>query len=334
VEKIGIFFWPLVILFVLFMVSFFLSLSETAFIALSKIRLRNLVNMGDKNAKVASKIAKRPDRLITTILVGNNVVNVAISVIGTAIFIHFYGLRMGMLMSTAIISLAILMFAEITPKMFAAQHPEKVALFAARPISLLVFALRPITVVLTSIGNFLNTIMGNRLRPRRSLVTEEEIKLMIEVGKEEGAVSDEERKMLVRIFKFGDTRVGEVMTAKDKIAAVKIDATGEEVLDLVAKEGYGRIPIYKDAVDNIVGIVYSRDLLQVWHSKRPIVITELMQPAYFVHKDKRVSEMLRDFLRMKIQIAIVVDENQKTLGLVTLEDLIEEIVGEIEEEYK
>lgn len=274
-KNFHIFFWPLVILAVFFIISFFLSLSETALVALSKIRLRHLAAKGHKNAKTANKIVSHLDRLITTILIGNNFVNIAISVIGAAIFIYFFGQRLGMVISTVVVSFFILIFAEITPKLIAAQHPEKVSLFVARPISFMIDILRPIVSVFMGIGNFLIRLFGGKPKQRVPLITEEEIRIMIEVGKEEGAVSDEERKMLHRIFEFGDTHVGEVMVPQDKIVAVDINATPEKLLDVLVEEGHSRIPVYKGSVDNIVGIIYAKDLLHIWHNKGLIIIPGL-----------------------------------------------------------
>ena len=290
-ERLHIFFWPLVILGVFFIISFFLSLSETALVALSKIKLRHLVDKGTKNAKLVHRIVSQLDRLITTILIGNNIVNVGISAIGTAIFIYFFGPKLGMVISTIVISFLILVLVEITPKLFAAQHPEKVSLLVARPISSLIVFLRPIVSVFMSMSIGMIRLFGGKPRPRVPLVTEEEIRLMIEVGKEEGAVSDEERKMLHRIFEFGDTLVGEVMAPRDTVAAIKIDATPEQLLDILIEKGHSRIPVYKDSMDNITGIIYARDLLHIWHNKGLIIIPDLVQPAYFVKKDKKVNEV-------------------------------------------
>ena len=331
-EKPYQFFWPLIFLAIFFILSFFLSLAETALIALSKIRLRHMVDKGLKRAKTVQKIVSHLDRLITSILVGNNIVNIGISAIGTGIFIYFFGQKWGIILSTIVVSFFILVFAEITPKLLAARHPEKVSLFMAGPISFLVILLRPIASVFMAMSAVLIRILSGKPAPRAPLITEEEIRLMIEVGKEEGAVSDEERRMLHKIFEFGDTMVGEVMVPKEKMASIKLDAAPEQLLDVLVEEGHSRIPAYKDSIDDIKGIIYARDLLHIWHNKGLIIIPDLIQPAYFVKKDKKVNEVLKDFQRMKVQIAIVVDENNKTLGLVTLEDLIEEIVGEIDEQ--
>ncbi len=162
---------------------------------------------------------------------------------------------------------------------------------------------------------------------------EEELRLMIEMGKEEGVLSDEERKMLHRIFEFGDTRVSEVMIAKDKIIAVNINSAPEALLDIFVEEGHARLPVYQDSVENIIGIIYARDLLYILKNKGLFVLQDLVHQAYYVVPTLQVNELLRKFQADKLQIAIVVDGNKKTLGLVTLEDLLEEIVGEIEEEH-
>jgi CBS domain containing-hemolysin-like protein len=170
--------------------------------------------------------------------------------------------------------------------------------------------------------------------PKRSpLITEEELRLMIEVGREEGVLTDEERKMLHRIFEFGDIKIKDVMIPKEKIVALNINSTSEQVLDIFAEEGHARLPVYRDSIDDIVGIIYARDLLYILRDKSLFVLQDLIHKPYFVSATLKVNELLRKFQLEKIQIAIVIDENRKTLGVVTLEDLIEEIVGEIEEEY-
>lgn len=326
-------FVPLLVLMgVLLFLSAFFSLSETALIAISKIRLRHLMAKGTKNAELVHSLVSRPERLITSILVGNNFVNTAISVIGAIIFIELYGERLGMLLATICMAVIILIFSEIIPKIFAVQRSEKVSLAIAHPINFILIILSPVARILNKLGNVIIRIFGGEVKQRSPLITEEEIRLMIELGKEEGVLGDEERKMLHRIFEFGDTLVSEVVVLIDKIAAVDINSSPEELLDLLVEEGHARIPVYEGSKDNIVGVIFARDLLYIWKNKGLIIIPDLVHPAYFVPKTKRVNELLRDFQRMHIQIAIVVDENKKALGLVTLEDLIEEIVGEISEE--
>ena len=333
IEKIKDFLPFLIVMGILILLSAFFSMSETALIALNKIRLRHLVAKGAKNAKLVHSLVSRPERLITSILVGNNFVNTAISVIGATVFVYLYGERLGIFLATICIAVIILIFGEIVPKIFAVQRSEKVSLAIARPINFLLMILSPLSQALNRLGNIIIRILGGEVKRRSPLITEEEIRLMIEVGKEEGVLVEEERKMLHRIFEFGDTLVSEVMVSKEKIVAIDIDSDAEELLDLLVEEGHARIPVYKGSIDTIVGIIFARDLLYILRNKDLIIIQDLVHPAYLVPAKKRVNELLRDFQKMRIQIAIVVDENNKTLGLVTLEDLIEEIVGEIYEEY-
>lgn len=332
IERLQNFIPLLILMGVLLLFSAFFSMSETALIALNKIRLRHLMAKGTKNAKLVHSIISKPERLITSILVGNNFVNTAISVIGATIFIYLYGEQLGMILATICVAIILLIFGEIIPKIFAVQRSEKLSLIIAHPVNSALIILSPLARVLNRLANMIIRIFGGEVKQRSPLITEEEIRLMIELGKEEGVLGDEERKMLHRIFEFGDTLVSEVMLPKDKIVAIDINFSPDELLDLLVEEGHARIPVYRDSIDNIVGIIFARDLLYIWKNKGLIIIPDLIHPAYFVPRTKRVNELLRDFQRMHIQIAIVVDEDKKAIGLVTLEDLIEEIVGEIHEE--
>ncbi|MFA5164746.1 MAG: hemolysin family protein [Candidatus Omnitrophota bacterium] len=336
-------FIPLIIaLFVLVCFSAFFSMSETALISLNKIKLRHMISKGVKNSKLVQQLISKPEKLITSILVGNNLVNTAISVIGAIIFVFFLGDKIGMVAATVVVTMILLVFGEIIPKMFAVQRSEKVSLAIAKPINLLVIVLNPVAKVFTRLGNAMIKMFGGEVKQRSPLISEEEIRLMIELGKEEGVVGDEERKMLHRIFEFGDTKAGEVMIPLGKVVSIDIDSDAEELLNLFVEEGHSRLPVYKGSPDNIVGIIYARDLLYIWQNKGLVIIPDLVHEPYFVQKDKRVNDLLKDFQRMKVQIAIVTDipaansqtgaASRKAIGLVTLEDLTEEIVGEIEED--
>lgn len=332
IQKLFSDFLPLIIAVVfLLILSAFFSMSETALISLSKIRLRHLISKGARNAKLVQKLVSKPEKLITSILVGNNLVNTGISVIGAIIFVHLFGEEIGMIAATVCVTITLLVFGEIIPKMFAVQRNEKVSLAVAKPINIILILFTPLARVFIRMGNAMIKLFGGEVKQRSPLITEEEIRLMIELGKEEGVLGDDERKMLHKIFEFGDTVVSEVMVPKEKIIAVDIDASSEELLNLLVEEGHARIPAYRGSVDNIVGIIHARDLLYIWQNKGLVIIPDLLHPAYFVPKDKRVSELLKDFQRMRIQMAIVVDEKKRTAGLITLEDLTEEIVGEIDE---
>ncbi|MFA5089848.1 MAG: hemolysin family protein [Candidatus Omnitrophota bacterium] len=322
----------LVFLFIFAILSFFFSASETSIIGLSKIRLRHLVSKGTRHAQVIQRLVMKLDKFITAILIGNNFVNIALSSIITAFFVHLLGYNWGIIVSTIASASFILVICEITPKMLATKHTEKVALFIAPFMEVVVVILKPFIGIFMGMSNLFLKIMGIGAAKRSPLITEEELRLMIEVGKEEGVLSDEERKMLHRIFEFGDTKIGEVMVPKEKMIAVNINITSEALLNTFVEEGHARLPVYAGTIDNIIGIIYARDLLYILRDKGLFVLQDLVQKAYYVPSALKVNELLRKFQSYKIQIAVVVDENNRTVGLVTLEDLIEEIVGELEEE--
>jgi len=323
----------LLFLFVLALLSFFFSASETAVIGLSKIRLRHMIAQGIKRAQNIHRLVTKFDKFIATILIGNNFVNIAISAIITAVFVHIFGYNWGVIIATFVSALFILVLCEITPKILAAKHTERVALFAAPFMEVLISIAHPITRIFIGISNFILKILRVEPTKRSPLITEEELRLMIEVGKEEEVLSDEERKMLHRIFEFGDTKVGDVMIPKDKIVALDLNSTAEDLLNIFAEKGHARLPVYSGSVADIVGIIYARDLLYILKDKGLFVLQDLLRDACYIPATLQVNEVLKRFQMDKIQIAVVIDEHKKTLGLVTLEDLIEEIVGEIEEDY-
>lgn len=324
---------PLVLisLFFLTLLSFLFSASETSIIALSKIRLRHMVAKGVKHSLNVQRLVANLDRFIVAILVGNNFVNIAISAIASAIFVHIFGYNWGIVIATLATALFILIVCEITPKILSIKHTEKIALFTAPLMEVFIRVFNPIVIFFLKGSNLILRAFGVANTKRSPLITEEELRLMIEVGREEGVLSEEERKMLHRIFEFGDTKAGDVMVSKDKIIAVNININSEELLNIFVEEGHARLPVYNGTVDNIVGIIYARDLLYILRDRGLFLLQDLLHPAYYVSAAMRVNELLRKFQADKIQIAVVADEQKKTLGLVTLEDLVEEIVGEIEE---
>ncbi|MFA7705515.1 MAG: hemolysin family protein [Candidatus Omnitrophota bacterium] len=321
------------ILLLLAGVSFFFSSAETSIIGLSRIRLRHMLNKGIKRAQSVQRVVTKLDKVIAAILIGNNLVNIAISSIVTGIFVQIYGYRWGVVVSTFVTTVVLLIFCEVTPKILSAKHAEKVALITAPIMEGVVVVLKPLIVFFISISNFILKIFGVGTSKRSPLITEEELRTMIEMGKEEGVLSEEERKMLHRIFEFGDTKLNDVMVAKDKMVAVNINTNSEDLLNLFVEEGHARLPVYKGSLDNIVGIVYARDLLYILREKGLFLLQDLVHDACYVPESMRVSELLKKFQTEKIQIAIIVDKDKKALGLVTLEDLLEEIVGEIEEKH-
>jgi CBS domain containing-hemolysin-like protein len=265
--------------------------------------------------------------------VGNNLVNIAMSAIVTAAFVQAFGFDWGVVLATLATAVFVLIFCEITPKILAIKNSERVALLTAPLMSAVIKLFNPVTVVFIGIANFILRVF--RIKPAKvsPLVTEEELRLLIEVGSEEGILSKEEKKMLHRIFEFGDLKVGDVMVPKEKIAAAKLDASAEGLLDLFLEQGHARLPVYKDSLDNVAGVIHAHDLLYILKEKGLFVVGDLVREISRVGPAMRVSELLQKFQAEKIQIALVADPKGRTLGLVTLEDLVEEIVGEIGERH-
>lgn len=323
----------LLILIILAGFSFFFSASETSIIGLSRIRLRHMLQQEIKRAQSIHRLVTKLDKVIAAILIGNNIVNIAISSIVTGIFVQVYGYRWGVVASTFVTTLVLLIFCEVTPKILSAKHAEKVALITAPLMERVIIILKPLIIFFIGISDFILKIFGLASASRSPLITEEELRTMIEMGKEEGVLSEEERKMLHRIFEFGDTKLSDVMVTKDKIIAVNVNTNSEDLLNIFVEEGHARLPVYSGSVDNIVGIVYAQDLLYILREKGLFLLQDLLREACYVSGSTRVNELLRRFQTEKIQIAIITDKDKKTLGMVTLEDLLEEIVGEIEEKH-
>lgn len=321
------------ILFILAAFSIFFSLAETSIIGLSRIRLRHLLARGVRRAESVHRLVMKLEKVIAAILIGNNLVNIAISAIVTGIFVEALGYRWGVVISTFVTTFCILVFCEITPKIFAARHAEKVALLSAPLMEVMTRAFRPLTGFFIGISNAILTLLRAGGIKKPPLITAEELRIMIEIGGEEGVLSEEERKMLQRIFEFADTRAGEVMVPKDKIIAVDVNTSPEELLNIFVEEGHARLPVYQDSPENIIGVIHARDLLYILRDKGLFVLQDLIRQVYYAPKDMKVNELLKRFQLDKIQIAVVVDEHKKALGLVTLEDLTEEIVGEVEESH-
>ena len=321
------------IILILVVLSFFFSASETSIIGLNRIRLHHMIQKGVKGATGIQRLVSKIDKVIAAILIGNNLVNIAVSSIVTGIFVQIYGYRWGVVISTFITTMVLLIFCEVTPKILAAKHTEKMALFTAPLMWVVLIIFKPLIIFFIAISNFILKIFGLSVSKKSPLITEEELKTMIVVGQEEGVLSEDQRNMLHRIFEFGDTQLLEIMVPKEKIIAVDVNTDSDNLLNIFVEQGHARLPVYKDNRDNIVGIVYAQDLLYILREKGLFLLQDLLHDACLVSSTTRVNDLLKRFQTEKMQIAIVVDKDRKALGLVTLEDLIEEIVGEIEEKY-
>jgi len=312
--------------------SAFFALAETAFVGVSKLRLRHLVAQGIHQAESLQRLVGRMDEVITSIVLANNFVNTAISSLGAALCIAWLGPKWGVPVATLLMGTLIIISGEISPKVLAVRHADRVALGITPIMRVLIRVLSPLTRLFSFFSNGLLKLFGVGSKPRSPLVTEEEIKLMIEVGRKEGVLGEHERTLLHRIFEFGDLKVQDVMIPLEKMVTVSETAKHEEVLTILTEKGHSRLPVYRADRNQIVGVIYAQELLHIWREGSLIVLQDLIHPPLNVSPGRRVHELMEEFQRRRIQIAIVVDDQNRALGLVTLEDLIEEIVGEIEEQ--
>ena len=325
-------------LLILLFFSAFFSASETALTALGKLRIRALLEKEGEKAKGISLWASDPNRFLATILVGNNVANIGASVLAAFIAMRIFQGELTPKIAwgvTGVMTFIILTFGELIPKTFARDNAEKIALKTIGFLRGLSFILSPFIKLLLYISKGTLRIFGRKAVEPGTFMTEEEIRILIGLGEEEGVLEEEEREMIESIFEFGDTKVQEVMIPRTEMVCIGINTKLEDILSLVAKVGYSRIPVYEGKVDNIMGLLYAKDLLRLWgrHQEEGLVLKDFVRQPYFVPETKKVNQLLREFQRNKIHMAIVVDEYGGVAGLITLEDLIEEIVGEIEDEY-
>ncbi len=320
------------LLVILLMVSGFFSAAETSLMSLSKIRVRYMVDENIKGAKLVQKLVENPNKLIGSVLVGNNIANIASSSIATALTMElFKGNAVAIV--TIVMTILILIFSEITPKSLAAQNSEKVALIVAKPLSLVVTIINPIVIVLTQITNFLVRLLGGKSDKDAPYITEEELKSIVNVSHEEGVLEIEEKQMIYNVFEFGDLQIKDVMIQRTDISAIDISSDLSNVMEIIKEEKYSRYPVYDENIDNIVGILNVKDFIYNEDISNEFKITDYMREPYFTYEFKKITELFKEIKKNRNHMAIVVDEYGGTAGIVTIEDLIEEIVGEIEDEY-
>ncbi|MDI6688882.1 MAG: hemolysin family protein [Actinomycetota bacterium] len=317
----------------LLVLSAFSSAAETALTSVNRIKVKHMVEEKVSGAAILEALLEHPARFLATILLLNNLVNIGAASLA-AVTAANLGLSYPAVISTGVVTFLVLVYGEITPKTFSAQNAERIALLVARPISLLCIVLFPIARLFIFIANMFIRLFGGKTMKEGPFITEEELKTMVSVGEKEGVIEEQEKEMIHSVFEFGDTVVREVMVPRMDMVCVDSNASSEEVLALFAKEKHSRIPVYEDTVDNIIGIIYSKDLLtQVAKGNAKIPLKKLVRPVHYIPETKKVSELLRELQRKRQHMAIVVDEYGGTAGLVTIEDLLEEIVGEIYDEY-
>jgi CBS domain containing-hemolysin-like protein len=307
--------------------------AETALTSVNRIRIRQQAEEGDGVAKRIDRLMREPHLFITTILIMSNLSVITASTIATliAVDLDFNGAEVA---STIILSVIVLIFCEITPKSAAVRAPERWSRVLVTPVEWLMIVLRPFVALFTWISNGIIRLLGGKPGDKTPFVTQDELRMMVEVGGEEGVLEEDESEMLGAVFDLAETTVREVMIPRIDIVAVEADVSIEDATRVMLQGGQSRVPVYDDTLDEVVGLLYAKDLLRIYTDhERPASVRALVRPAYFVPESKRLDDLLRELRKERVHMAIVSDEYGSVVGLVTIEDLVEEIVGDIQDEY-
>jgi putative hemolysin-related protein len=315
---------------ILLSASAFFSSAETALMTSNKLRMRNLAENGNKRAAKVLKVTENTDKMLSAILIGNNIVNLTASSISTALTLKIFGSKL-VGIATGILTFLILVFGEITPKNVASKNAENMALAYIGVISFLVTLLTPVIFIVNTVAKFVISIF-NKNGDDNNAVTEEELRAMVEYSHEEGVIENEEKKMIVNVVDFGDTVAGDIMVPRVDMVMVDEKSSYEEILQVFREERYTRIPVYEETPDNVIGILNVKDFLLI-EDKENFVMKELLREPLYTYEYKKTSALMMDMRKTGANIVIVLDEYGITAGLITLEDMLEEIVGEIRDEF-
>lgn len=320
-----------VLILVMVLLSAFFSSAETSMTTVNRIRVQSLVEQGNKRAIILDKVISNSGKMLSTILIGNNVVNMAVSSMMTTLTIQVFG-NTYVGIATGLLTLVILIFGEITPKTLASIHAEKLALSYARPIYFLMILLTPVVYIIGKLSSGVMILLRVDPDAKRNTMTEHELRTLVNVSQEDGVIEREEKQMIYNVFDFGDSAAKDVMIPRIDMTFINIDATYEELMDIFREDMHTRFPVYEDNTDNVIGIINVKDLL-LYPKDKPFSIRDILREPYFTYEYKATADLMLEMRKASVNLAIVLDEYGATAGLVTLEDLLEEIVGEIRDEY-
>ena len=324
----------LVIIIILLLLSAFFSSSETALTSVSRIKLRSRADEGSKPAKKVLKITDKPAKLLSAILIGNNIVNISASALTTALCTDVFGSRF-IGYSTGILTFLVLIFGEITPKTIATKYSLRLSMIFVYPISWLMFILTPVIWLLNLITGIIYKIFGIDIDADNNQITESELRTVVNVSHEEGVIEPEEKFMISNVVDFGDALCKDIMIPRADIICADVVSTYDELIDLFMSESYSRIPIYEESKDNIIGILYLKDLFYYSHVNDVdyFDLRSILRKPVYVYEHQKTSQLFSDLKTSSATMAIVIDEYGVASGIITMEDLIEEIVGDIRDEY-
>lgn len=319
----------LIIIVLCVVMSAYFSATETAFSSLNRIRIKNLADKGNKSAALVAKISEQYDSMLSTILIGNNIVNIGCSSLATVLCLKWLGEDMGPSISTIATTVVVLIFGEISPKSIAKESPEKFAMFSAPILKVLMVILTPFNYLFGLWKKLLSKIIKS---DEDRGITEEEILTIVEEATQEGGIDEEEGSLIRSAIEFREMEAVDILTPRIDVEGVEIHATKEQIAEVFTETGYSRLPVYEDSLDHIVGIIYHKDFHNyVYHTEQEI--STIIRPVRFITKTRKISDLLKELQQEKSHIAVVLDEFGGTVGIVTMEDILEEIVGEIWDEH-
>lgn len=313
------------------LLSAFFSSAETAMTTVNRIRIQALIEQGDKRAIILDKVISNSSKMLSTILIGNNIVNISASSLMTTLTIQVLG-NVYVGAATGVLTLIILLFGEITPKTLASLHAEKIALSYAKIIYFLTVILTPVVFIVGKLGNGVMYLLRVDPNAKANPMTEHELRTLVNVSQEDGVIEREEKQMIYNVFDFGDSAAKDVMIPRIDMTFVDINSTYDELMEIFREDMHTRFPVYEETTDNIVGIINIKDLI-LYPKNQEFSIQKILREPYFTYEYKRTADLMVEMRKASVNLAIVLDEYGSTAGLVTLEDLLEEIVGEIRDEY-
>ena len=321
----------LITILVMVCLSAFFSSSETALVSVNKIRMKNLAENGDKRAAKVLKVTSDNGKMLSAILIGNNIVNIFASSLATILAVDIWG-DIGSGIATGVLTFVILIFGEVSPKTMATIKADSFALSIAGIIDVLMFILTPVIFIINKLAGIVLWLL--RVDPNKAdkAMTEDEIRTIVDESQESGAIEDEEREMIHNVFDFGDSLAKEVMVPRIDMTFVNVDATFDELIEIYREYKYTRLPVYEDSTDHVIGIINMKDVILI-ENEETFSIRDIIREPYFTYEHKNTADLFVEMRKASIPLAIVLDEYGVTAGLVTLEDLLEEIVGEIRDEY-
>ena len=320
-----------VTILILVLLSAFLSSAETSMTAANRIRIHSLAEQGNKRAITLEKVISNSNKMLSTILIGNNIVNIAASSLATTFTMKVFG-SMYIGVATGVMTLLVLLFGEITPKTIATLKADDLALTYARPIYALMVVLTPVIYIVGKLANGILFVLRVDPNAKRDTITEHELRSMVNVGQENGVIEREEKQMIYNVFDFGDSAAKDVMIPRIDMTFIEVNSTYQELMDIFKEDMHTRFPVYEDNTDNVIGIINIKDLL-LYPENEQFSIRKILREPYFTYEYKHTTDLMMEMRKASVNLAIVLDEYGSTAGLVTLEDLLEEIVGEIRDEY-